>query len=141
MDAATYAQGLRDFADWLDNHADELDDTTIGNFSPPSTVYWFTHTREQFARAVRVLGRGAKSKDENWFNVKRDFGLITLEATCQRQIVCERIVKSTREVTTTVRDPEALEAVPLVEVTETIEDVEWVCPPALLAFVDSEVTA
>lgn len=136
MDAQSYADGLREFADWIDEHADELNDSDIGNFSPPGKVYWFTHSREQFAKAVRILGRGAKTKDEQWFNVTRDFGVVELEATCARHTVCERVVRGTREVTKTIRDPEALEQVPLVEVTEIVEDVEWVCPPALLAIED-----
>lgn len=129
MDAIEYARSLREFADWIDAHHDDLADDEIGTFSPPSTVYWFTYSRAQFARAVRVLGRGAKSKDEGWFNVTRKFGLIELEATCARTTVCDRIVHGLKTVTKTVPDPDA----PMVEVTEEVEDVEWICPPSLLA--------
>jgi hypothetical protein len=45
--------------------------------------------------------------------------------------VCERVVTGTRLETKEVPDPEALKAVPLVTVTETVEDVEWRCMPLL----------
>lgn len=48
-----------------------------------------------------------------------------------RAEVCERVVKGTREVVKEVPDPDALKAVPKVTVTETVEDVEWVCKPIL----------
>ncbi len=44
-----------------------------------------------------------------------------------RDDVCERIVTGTHQVTETGKDPEALAAVPEIEVTKTVEDVEWRC--------------
>jgi hypothetical protein len=64
--------------------------------------------------------------------------------TTSRDEVCRRVVKGTREVTKKVKDPEALAAVPEIEVTETVEDFEWVCEPLLpaaLADGDSGVAA
>jgi hypothetical protein len=52
---------------------------------------------------------------------------LRLALTAYRNDVCERVVTGTREVTKTVKDPEALAAVPEVEVTETVENVEWIC--------------
>lgn len=46
-----------------------------------------------------------------------------------REAVCRRVVTGTREVTKTVPAPGA----DTVEVTETVEDVEWVCDEPLLA--------
>jgi hypothetical protein len=61
-----------------------------------------------------------------------DFGGgVVIKVYAEREEVCERVVKGTREVTKTVKDPEALKSVPDVMVTETVEDVEWICRPLL----------
>jgi hypothetical protein len=54
---------------------------------------------------------------------------LKVKVTTYRDAVCERVVTGTREVTREVRDPDALAAVPTTTVTETVEDVEWVCAP------------
>jgi hypothetical protein len=52
---------------------------------------------------------------------------LELDVTVSRPAVCERVVTGTREVVKTVPAPDA----PMVEVTEVVEDVEWVCEPLL----------
>lgn len=134
MDAATYAQGLREFADWVEAN-EELIAWELGRADEDKPFHFnlYATNRGDFLRYVKAAGRGAKEVDGTWFHIVREFGPVKLDVFCTRDLVCERVVKGTREVTKTIRDPEALEAVPLVEVTETVEDVEWVCPPALLA--------
>ncbi|HET6291734.1 MAG TPA: hypothetical protein VFG33_00115, partial [Kribbella sp.] len=56
-------------------------------------------------------------------------GVIEVHVGAYRDQVCERVVTGTREVTKTVPDPSVV--VPDVEVTETVEDVEWICGPLL----------
>jgi len=129
MDAIEYANGLRELAAWVEDNADELngsDSSILGQ----TKFHWFTYTKRDFTTAVRTLGRGAKSKDELWFNVDRDFGGITVQVTTARSTICERVVVGTTTKTAMVPDPDV--EVPMVEVTEEVEEVEWVCPPALL---------
>lgn len=56
-------------------------------------------------------------------------GGVRVQVLAARDQVCKRVVTGTREVTKTVPDP--MITVPTVEVTETVEDVEWVCEPIL----------
>lgn len=56
-------------------------------------------------------------------------GGVRVHVVAHRDEVCQRVVTGIREVTKTVPDP--MVAVPTIEVTETVEDVEWVCGPLL----------
>lgn len=91
--------------------------------------------REQMAAIARMLP-GPLEKDvwghgeNHYFDLKAKIGgTIDLHVGAYRDQVCERVVTGTREVTKTVPDPAVV--VPQVEVTETVEDVEWVCTPLL----------
>ncbi len=44
--------------------------------------------------------------------------------------MCKKVV-TTETVTRTVPDPAVLATVPMVEVTQDVENVEWVCEPLL----------
>lgn len=63
------------------------------------------------------------------------WGPVSLDVYAPRAEVCERVVTGVETVTKTVKDPELLalaEAmVPDVEVTEQVEQVEWICRPLL----------
>jgi hypothetical protein len=85
-----------------------------------------------FIRAAKAAGHPvAKSYDDNYGSVDIDLGGVTVQVYAERAKVCERVVRGTKTVTRTVKDPDALAAVADVEVTETVEDVEWVCAPLL----------
>jgi len=56
---------------------------------------------------------------------------VSIEAFANREQVCERVVVGTDTVVKQVPDPVALQDVPLVEVVEEVERVEWVCRPLL----------
>jgi len=73
------------------------------------------------------------------FNLTMSFadGAGVARALAYRHEVCERVVVGTETVTKTVKDPEAVAALPDVEVTEDVEQVTWICRPLLAA----EVTA
>lgn len=116
-----YAQGLRDLADWLDTH--------------PETDLYRVEARampHDDAETVRVWARAMKPCDkdygDNLFTLRRMFGPVELGAVFWRSTVCEKVV-TTRQETKLVPDPAVV--VPMVEVTETVEDVEWVCAPVL----------
>ncbi|MEV6879145.1 hypothetical protein [Amycolatopsis sp. NPDC051128] len=99
---------------------------------------WYASSPAQLAAIARAgMAHGAKvDKDivgEDIYRLRLSWGWFTAEALAQRGEVCERVVTGIETVTKTVRDPAALAAVPTVEVTETVENVEWVCRPLLAA--------
>lgn len=83
-----------------------------------------------WARATSHLRPTKAYTDYAELNIDFGGGLV-VKVYADREQVCERVVTGTREVTKTVKDPDALAAVPEVEVTVTEEDVEWICKPLL----------
>jgi hypothetical protein len=81
---------------------------------------------------VKAVGGKWDKRPGEFFSFRTDFYGVQLSVSVDREAVCRRVVTGTREVTKAVPSPDA----PMVEVTETIEDVEWVCEPLL-----AEVTA
>ena len=116
-----YVAGLRDLADWLEAHPD-LDVYGGGVTAMPHDD---KETVKTWATAMKPC---TKNYSDSLFQLKRMFGPIELRASFWRTAVCEKIV-TTREVTEFVPDPSV--DVPMVEVTKTVEDVEWVCAPVL----------
>jgi len=135
MTASEYSAGLRDFADWVDANAEFLEEET---FALSATVFFrlYAMNAEEFAKSVRAIGKGTKSADDKWMNVQRHFGGVTVEAFTDRDTVCRKVVTGTREVTREMPDP----AAPVVTVTETVEDYEWVCDEPLLAALPERTT-
>lgn len=85
-----------------------------------------------FTRAAMALGaRVEKEYGEHWGGVNLTWGPVGIHVYAARDKVCERVVTGTETVIKNVPDPEALAAVPTVEVTEEVETVEWVCRPLL----------
>ncbi|MFI6304332.1 hypothetical protein ACIBCH_20875 [Amycolatopsis thailandensis] len=131
------AEGLRALADMIEANpelAEHLSQALQG-----MAAYVFT--AEPIAAFVRAAGRhGAKIvKDypddpERHFSAYAHFGdEVAIRLHTTREQVCERVVTGTETVTETVPDPEKLAEVPTVEVTKTVETVEWVCRPLLAA--------
>jgi uncharacterized protein related to proFAR isomerase len=86
------------------------------------------------ARIARRYGATTtKDISPTMHNVACDFGTVKFDILAFREEVCERVVIGTETVTKTVKDPAVLATVPDVEVTETVEKVEWVCKPLLAA--------
>lgn len=128
-----YIAGLRALADLLEAKPD---------LPTPDTndMYWhlFGYTggskldlaaqKAEAARIVRLLG-GTIDKYEtgDLYRFKRHLHALKLEVIVDRPAVCERVVVSAEVVTKQVPDPNA----PLVEVRETVEQVEWRCKPLL----------
>lgn len=135
-----YIDGLHQIADFLAEHPEVplpyMNSLVNGKFrSAVMRIYLAgdADQRETLAAIARAMGNADKTVNEATANyeVYREFAGITLLAAANRAEVCDRVVTGTREVTKEVPDPEALAAVPKVTVTETVEDVEWVCQPLL----------
>lgn len=143
--AQTQAQGLRALADFIEKN--------------PVVAPWFDYSFKYAAVNVHLSGDEAsatadfarmaakagatvtKEVTDTFFHVFADFGGVKAKSLAYRANVCERVVTGTREVTKTVPDPKALAAVPEVQVTEMVEDVEWVCRPLLADKPEAAVTA
>lgn len=83
-------------------------------------------------RAAKALGaKIRKVPGDKYFSAICAFGVVKLDVFASREEVCERIVVGTETVTKQVPDPALLAEVPLVEVTETVEQVRWECRPLL----------
>lgn len=128
-DRTQYIDGLRELADLLDKH-DDLALPSSGNTT--ELVIHFLSTADpkgdlqRFARLVP--GKVDKRIWASYFDLEVKLGGpdgLTLRASAMRDAVCERVVTGTREVTEMVPDPKV--SVQLVEVTKTVEDVEWQC--------------
>lgn len=128
------AQGLRALADMIEanpeaaKHACYLTDISVFHVTDPDAL-------EGIIRAG--LRSGAKvTKDwttKTVLQVKFTWGPVTASVLSPRDSVCERVVTSTETVTKSVPDPDRLAEVPLVEVEEVVETVEWICKPLLAA--------
>jgi len=120
------AEGLRALADMIEQNPD-LDANYLG-----SHLYiWHAKTSDKLAAITRAALRAGATVEKDitggQYNVVASFGPIRAMALAERVNVCERVVTGTETVTRTIPDPTA----PLVEVTETVEHVEWVCRPLL----------
>lgn len=140
---AGYVSGLRKLADLLEQHP-ELPLPYHGSDS--TITFMFLHgpdAKARFAAAARVILYGTGGELEkhvsdggeygDYFDLVGAIDGLKIELTAYRDAVCERIVTGTREVTKTVPDPAI--KVPTVEVTETVEDVRWVCRPVMASSV------
>jgi hypothetical protein len=139
-DRAGYITGLRALADLLEQH-DELP------VPYDVTAQWICASRskeEQRAIAqtfTRVMpGTIRKGVRDDAFALDGKIGPVNFGLIVSRDAVCQRVVTDVTEVTREVPDPEALAAVPMVTVTETVEQVNWICSP-LLAEVAAQVSA
>lgn len=79
------------------------------------------------ADVIRILGGKWEKQPDDLFEFTQRRGAVKFNVMVHREAVCTRVVTGTRKVTRTVPAPDA----PTVEITETVEDVEWVCAPVL----------
>jgi hypothetical protein len=122
--------GLRKLANWLEAQPE-------AQMPPQIAIAEWCKTKQTLADRMRQLG-GHWEKQENptdgYFELHLNFSPgIYYELFAKRENVCERVVIGTKEVEVEGPDPAAVEALPKLKRTETIEDVEWVCPESLLA--------
>jgi hypothetical protein len=132
IDSAAMAANLRHVADMIEHNPDLFDDVFRHAFY---MVNIFPSDKPTMAKVIRAaLAHGAKVDKKvkgEWFTAELRFGLVGIEANARRDEVCERVVVGTETVTKRVPDPDLLAQVPEVEVTETVDKVEWVCRPLL----------
>ncbi|OLE27951.1 MAG: hypothetical protein AUG44_08665 [Actinobacteria bacterium 13_1_20CM_3_71_11] len=133
------AEGLEKLAAMIRENPDLADELTytLENLLVPLIGDEQKPMMAKFARAA-ARGRIKHEKDasNSFFELKLWFGPVKLQVSADREQVCERVVVGTETVTKKVKDPDALAAVPEVEVTETVEQVEWRCVPLLASTKD-----
>jgi len=134
-----YVTGLRMLADLLDNNP---------NIPLPYTgrekhtgLLWILHDDQRATLAA--IAKALPGKVEKSVRVKDGaFDLIGqlagfhVKAIANRDEVCTRVVVGTETITKKVPDPSV--TVPEVEVTETVERIDWICTPLLA---DGEATS
>lgn len=143
--AKRQGDALRALADMLDEHPEfALDiDYALGHLlAMPMHNPTAPDQRErlvEWSRAARKHGAtSSKDATEDRFRLEIKWGdALKIEVLADRNEVCERVVTGTEKVTRQVPDPSV--EVPMVEVTEEVETVEWVCRPLLAAEADEEV--
>ena len=129
------ASNLREFADFLDNHGQDIPDVTV---DVSSRVWSWTSAGDVPTAIALALRAGMKGADEvtkeysdNYFRLYLSFGGLQYRVLCDRDEVCERTVVGTETVMESV-PPEG-------EWTEQAVEkdiVEWVCNPLLAAAKD-----
>lgn len=127
-EAMAHAAALRALADIVEAVPSAHRYTTITGF--------FASDRAELGRITRAaLAAGAtveKAAGEHNFTLTIGLGPLKVSALASRGDVCERVVTATETVTRSVPDPAYIaEPVPTVEITETVETVEWRCSPLL----------
>lgn len=139
VERASYIDGLRALADVLEDHPEvPLPHDGHGDSGIAIMFLSGTDPRSALAAAARAIpcnwrkdASDAAGDYPAYFDMYGSLHGLKLHLTAYRDAVCERIVTGTREVTEMVKDPAALAAVPEVEVTRTVEDIEWVCGSVL----------
>jgi hypothetical protein len=137
---ADYVKGLRALADILEA-SPEVPLPYTGSVSEIA-INAFLHSKDPRAAIVATVRaftgvawdketRDGKGSDDSYFDMLGSLHGLRLRLTSYRDAVCERVVTGTREVTETVKDPAKLAEVPEIEVTKTVEEVEWRCAPIL----------
>lgn len=126
--ASQYAAGLRDLADWL-----EANEDVIGSDLYEGELTAFPEDEKDTVRAwAKAMAPCEKQYPEMspLFRLVKDFGPVKLRAVFDREAVCTRVV-TTETVTKTIPDPAFTPDVPMIEVTEAVQHVEWICDPVL----------
>lgn len=123
-----YIAGLRALADLLEQNPGLMAPTGHLTVVPLGEE----QCREQLAAWARALpGKKDKEINDRFANLVGALRGLKLKVLAYRDEVCERVVTGVETVTHKVKDPEALAAVPMIEVTEEVEQVEWICRPML----------
>jgi hypothetical protein len=129
-DRDEYITGLRQLADILERH----DDLPLPYTGTASRLLWIAGLSEDHAELARTFARNIpgvlrKNVRGDVFDLIGDIQGLHVQLIVDRDAVCERVVTGTETVTRQVPDPSVV--VPTVEVTEVVEQVEWVCSPLL----------
>ena len=132
--SSPYTDGLRELADWLDAHPEWTP------YLPEHFYSWIPsdEAKATMARAARDMGTARKTVNENLgtFRLEKSFGPHTMHVIADRAAVCERVVVGKHVEKTIEKVPVGEVTYEEREVEHVVEDVEWVCPPSLLAGTD-----
>jgi hypothetical protein len=88
--AAEYADGLRQFADFIEEHPNAPRPTT-------NRLYGFLYSREAFVSGVKELAKGGKveksmdQREDGYYKASRKFGVVTFELNIPRKTVCRLV--------------------------------------------------
>lgn len=124
--------------------------TKYPNIPPPSnveinpygdaTIIWYLfgdsldEQKEKARDIVRTIpGTAVKNGLTDLFEFSGECEGVRWRVLVDRPAVCERVVTSRASITKLVTDPEA----PLIETTEIVETVEWICTPLLESYTAS----
>lgn len=122
-----YIAGLRQLADALEANP-SLSVPWNGGVSP---LRIFAQDRAEVVAWARVIpGRKTKGVYDSpsyGFTLAGSIRGLNVNVVADRRQVCRRVVTGTREVTEMVPAHDT----PMIEVTTTVEDVEWICAPLL----------
>lgn len=134
--AGEQAAGLRALADMIEANPDvaHLLLLAVDSMSAYVTTAedMAAFTRAAAAAKATVTKDYPKDADRH-MSVTAGFGPVAVRLHTTRDVVCKRVVTGVETVTKTVPDPALLAAVPLVDVTEEVEQVRWECRPLLAA--------
>jgi hypothetical protein len=125
-------RAMQSVIEFLDEHGVDLPHqpmiTSYGHRATVDVDWYLTGNedqKDQAAQIVRLIGgKWAKTDGGDRLYLRHRQGDIEFGVAVDREAVCERVVKGTREVTIP-----AVEAKP--ERVQTVEDVEWVCGSVL----------
>ncbi len=129
---AQVVNGLRQLADFIESRTDLPLPTCRA-----SLYLWGNDAKAELANIARLLGTAAKQADDHYIGLTKGFGPVVLTVKASRENVCERVVVGTKTTEYLVPPP----GVEMEKRTHTEDIVEWVCPPSILAFADTEAVA
>ena len=126
-----YAAGLRELADWIEAHP------TIT--LPSSIISCYTvNEREEASEILAALKPCKKYYNNEFFNINRDFGPITLNfifyrnRVCVAKVVGKKIVPEVREPAKVIEIPERITP------EHEVDIIEWDCSEPLLGTTEAE---
>jgi hypothetical protein len=122
-----FISGLRELAAMYESHPELAvpDGKTFNLFCFAHSDRERAEAKERVREVARAFGSAAKSYDDGYFNLKKQFsGGIVLEITTNRDAVCERVVVGTKI--------EPAREIPAQSIPEhEVEVVEWRCASIL----------
>lgn len=98
--------------------------------SPDGEIAWpiLDDARATLAALIKAVpGTITKDYSDGYFRMRFALRGLQMRVWAIREEVCTRVVTGTTRVTKTVPAPDA----PTIQVTETVETVEWICEPIL----------
>ena len=131
--AREQANGLRALADMVEQNPEVLD--ALQYLGLGTHVFAEDDPQAKLGMFARIAARYAtkveKQFSSSFASVVATFAGVRVSVQADRNEVCERVVTGVETVTKSVPDPDALAAVPTVEITEEVQTYEWVCRPLL----------